>query len=1598
MKPLFPIVVIESARIIFNKTVCFTIVLSMLVNLTAPAFAARNKNKKEEEQLFSELNQVLKAEYAKKASPAQNYAEICLSTGAKAACEKYLNEISALFSVTVEEVAQGKQIKEETFTPLSKKAYIKSFEENIHQEFKLTREDINQDYLKQSQMLEEKYKGISVNSVQYPNYIFAKSSLDNWQKENLQELEAWKENVLAKADTYYQNYLNDFEKNLQEYNQEREEALNEYLRSIASEVMAVYKKAPESSKLKLADIFVYLLSMESEQAKLFTSAQKSEIYRFFNKLVFPSNRQNPCRIHTRQRNNSELKEYNAWQKHLVRMEQETRGTLSARDQIAEQSRAFEQRVSADLRAPITELADKESCQAALSALTGLAYFKGRDMSSASMLMMENATEPMAAQVLLMGTKTLIETNRLDAFNSIIMYMIDKETESQNQDDLRLKEQIFYKGRFYKTPYIYSRYSQEDGGGDVWQDIAKMLSKEKTPLSKQIQQEIFDRAVNFSVGTGTISFNNNLPFVYGIILNNPEIIDTFVPSSAIAYSYGKYEYNGKQVYFQYEEDKLELYVKDKDKGVFYLSDSAVITDLNNNVSLPVGEVRKVVFAKFKANKKDKVKAYFNYFEKNHPNLAPSAVYAEAFYRADFIDLTIEEKLAMDKALEKEYPHLKKLSATHKYQIERNRLRADRLSSSLVIIDIALTLWFAGDIYKGIKWSVKTLKALRQLFTAGKAIKGLSNAKRISFLKTFAKNNPRAVKLNRNLNKIKTMPQRVVNNFPKYKANFDKFMMQTADYMAVPSGMRGQRVAVQNYNNYLFAKGSVNKRVIRPVQVAKASGPINILKKDGKTPISYDKIKFNKEGYFEVGEDFFKTFKASMEPEDIVKYSRLLETTIADLEKTVNLNKDRIAFLAKKLKSESLSAAELTEYEKYEEIQKLLASLKKQRYVLLRPTNVQRSFIEKWRSHKSSYEIIPLYDEKGSKIYQLSLDLSLNEARKVYKGIETGDKLILKGSSLYLGSKLLNAKLGVSKEVITLLAKSGRKVEDFSFLTLTKTSSKMFPFIFNNGLGFATASSSLNMSLNQSPFNNPNDPNYISQPIIFGISVAFPYAFSLLSPMAAPFVKRYGAVNVQVAALVIACAGMSYAAFSGYSGFATKKRDENGKLIRDENGKTVPTDKAPSYRPLVVASFSAGISSALKKASLNTAIHTYQTSQATMASSMLAKNVGSLFMTLIPWAMESKLFFGKDNIDFSISYPFLAGLSLISITCIKGFLPSSIAKVEGYKIMPHKATSADKWYKFWNWKSPTVRDLGDAGKEIFKPFVLFGSSKVMPYYLSYLAFGATESFVLFKTYNTFVRDAVYRQMSNTKSSKNDNKLIASLIIALPSSLVRAFWKRKSGFSTGIFNSIVLTTAGTLGLMLPGENRSDAWNLGVGALSGILLGVGTANMYQYLQKRMIAGISNISEKGVLPLARRFDGISGLRTTAISFYSGAYIGSFIPFGYSFMSEREVKKGASDFYANQSVLPLALRVYGWGIVPLALTQTSRAMFGRVSPYSIFFSSTLGFFAIRDLYRNYQRKNPGLMPVRYTPFDFDRNLYINPFNTDLSKKYIALPEVEEDEE
>ena len=766
----------KKAFFLYKKLVSLALVFTLLIELTAPAFAAFREETEAEKQVRAEIEEALEAEYKKqKPDLAQEALKACLEKGYYAKCDEYVNEITKLFTDTRDKIEEGKQGKEETFTPISKKEYSKQFKKNTEEEYTKQSQKIEEEYQKENTRLENEYRGVLFNSPENSNYLLALSEIKRWQKENEENLKSWKEEILQEEEKYYEQYLQEFEKSVAAYKAEREKIFNEYLKELADNLMNVYEKTSTKSKREMVNLFVMLLSMESNNVKFFNSAQRSKIYRIFNNFVAPYNsgnkRLNPCRFHTRARKDSEMVDYNNYMEQKSAAEEARRSTLSARDRTAKQAYPYEQMIENTLRAPITELVDEGACQAALSSLDGLSFYKGGwDMSDVVVFMLQNLTEPMEAQVLLMGTKTLIETGRVDQLLTFQIGLVSEEAKYAKNDDLKLKEEIFFNNRFYREPYKNSRYSKEDGGGDAFRDMAEMLAKEKSIAAKQVQHNILDNAVYFN--NGRLVFNNNLPLTYGILLHNPSVIDSFVPKAATANNTASdlgYYYNGQPVYSSYIDDYLELYVKSEIEGTVSLGDKAVLNydDGTGFKTKLAGQLRKEILSSYEKTEAKRQEDYAKFFK----NKKPSVFFAEEFYKADFIDLTAEEKYEMDQALVKKYPSLKNISKGHKKKLENNRRNLGITTGVLTIIDIALTVWCVADIYKLIKWSVKGIQGLRVLVKAGKTVAGLSTARRMVFLRTLAAENKNVLEVHRRLKKVKSVKSRIVNKFPAYSRGIE-----------------------------------------------------------------------------------------------------------------------------------------------------------------------------------------------------------------------------------------------------------------------------------------------------------------------------------------------------------------------------------------------------------------------------------------------------------------------------------------------------------------------------------------------------------------------------------------------------------------------------------------------------------------------------------------------------------------------------------------------------------------------------------------------------------------------------------------------------------
>ena len=325
-------------------------------------------------------------------------------------------------------------------------------------------------------------------------------------------------------------------------------------------------------------------------------------------------------------------------------------------------------------------------------------------------------------------------------------------------------------------------------------------------------------------------------------------------------------------------------------------------------------------------------------------------------------------------------------------------------------------------------------------------------------------------------------------------------------------------------------------------------------------------------------------------------------------------------------------------------------------------------------------------------------------------------------------------------------------------------------------------------------------------------------------------------------------------------------------------------------------------------------------------MLFKSIGSSAFTFVPWLYYS---LGDRERDFSATYPWLAGVSLITAGGLMATMPKMSSF--GYQTMRRA--------------------------DFHAPWGLFKKRTVWPYVGGIALMSSLEGYVYFKGLSGFARDifgnkvgdngilkelegdtdTFFKRMINKHPS--NAKFFSSLVTALPQIILRKWSPRRAFFGRGMFTSALLASGGTLLLMQPTENSSVGTNIALGALSGLAIGFGTAQVFQYNQKLMTAAVKATYGERFVP-------------TAIVLHSMGNVGFVLPaiFGKSAQKRKDLY-GENDFFSTQRTFNLPLTSYALGLglifaaehrlLPRARRLTPFIRYGAIGATSLIGGSNL---------------------------------------------------------
>lgn len=415
---------------------------------------------------------------------------------------------------------------------------------------------------------------------------------------------------------------------------------------------------------------------------------------------------------------------------------------------------------------------------------------------------------------------------------------------------------------------------------------------------------------------------------------------------------------------------------------------------------------------------------------------------------------------------------------------------------------------------------------------------------------------------------------------------------------------------------------------------------------------------------------------------------------------------------------------------------------------------------------------------------------------------------------------NFSIGLPKNQLRPFLSATQNAASPLNMTVISGRNKVKPLMWATGLSLSSASSSLIPSL------ETNYGDRITETDKTMISLALPYIPSFAAPALTPFVMKFGALRTLQFALGISTAGLAFTAANGFKG-------------------SIDHENLPPIWPLYVSGTAIGISSALSRASLNLLIDRMG-GGGSLLKSMAFKNIGS-FSLLVPQIAFSSMGF---KTDFSLAFPVTGALSAGALMWVSSSrIDTGIGRVADFM----KTAKLD-------WKNPVTLPktlfsnsklmLKEGWKETWNSIRLLGTKELLLPTLAATAFTGFEASSFNKATNQLIRPKVedtsfVQGFGDATDRKNWTSLLTSGTVVMFPLLTRFGAKPLLNkmanpavagleYQRMLKLSYGLNIGGTALLMANGFDGFDS----TGFLGMAMIGVGTANMTQSLQK-----LSNIS-----------------------------------------------------------------------------------------------------------------------------------------------------------
>lgn len=1236
-----------------------------------------------------------------------------------------------------------------------------------------------------------------------------KEYLGGEQAKSLTELQAERDKALTKKQRQqaYARYEQEFDKAVQE----SQEAQLAFYRELVHQILINYQQAGGSkSSYKVKEDFVSILtylSSLSNKNEIFVGEDKEKLQHelWLNFTV----KSHACvgTIETTYKANS------TWGSAAIG------GSPSA-------GRVFDVQMNKEY---VFKLANEKACNVALSALIPFANLNGEGWKITN-FMQDNFDNPLFGQILLVGTKALMLTNNggISALDKFVDKAIEKENDGSEKTtwdmlDIFTAEGLIkalsFDGKYF-SHNVSSAAERNPGEPNVWEDVAEMLIQKNTPaatdiLRKAVKQCKVLSKTNRAYGSTTpkkqvLDCRGIYPFLFGVITQKPELVNEMYIQPLFPEKAGKYQE-------AYRDGVRDFYVTE--------TEARQNRAYNRRNGLEYKTTKGELIAGF---------FYHNMFEDLYPS-------DKQRMDSKLAGVALLNPKGYIKAYSKDSDRYKKLQNEFNAKIVFVALGAvfDYVISLLLFKDVAKLLFKAGALVKGATSAMKVrqvimgYKLVPNSLGKSAAIAHALQAKNLGLvhLKSYKTFITKISNIKTKAVKIRTYPSKVVARFRE--ANAPRFHFEnpnatrfggaaarggakkgpagagqwtTQDWAYARAAWRNPveatPLATSQINNF---RDFYSTFVARPA--AKAWDGIKNYWKEGGwpgftkdggggTPLNKDRFTFT-----------LRDKKGNIIPVEDVSVENGVLFINGKMAKTFKayLPMDQLEALGALAREESVSLGFDGMWIKLvrENNQSKLARIFSPERIIALDKNVVT---------------VPLYDATGNMIVHVGFNPGIKADAallKMLKGANPTAKLVFKEGKVHLfdlNGKLIRTldefkEISIPKTAFGNVMKGGKlpfleklfslNEGDSGALRIEETGHKLFFPMAVNLLSYSAAASALTMTLEEAGWS----------PVMSTLAgLTLPYVTAPLAPLLTPFVHRFGARTVLNSSLLLASGSLIMATSTGWRGHG---------IVKGEDGK----DKivAPAWSLLANALLT-GLAATGVRASSNLVVKAYETSKGSLIVSMMGKSIGAMSTSLVPavayWAK-------KENVDFSGSYPWMLGATLLTATGLRMFIPKKA--------------------------NPTFfADMKGAGRKPFKePWKVLAKPEVWPYVAGITLMSSLEGYVYFKGLSAWDRDKWgsfdWAHDANGKPNANA-KFLAALSTAIPQLWwrwsgkgIKAFeFGRKGAFHKGVANSAALALGGGMLFAFGDEN-----NIPLGILSGLMIGTGTANIYQYTQKLLLGSI---------------------------------------------------------------------------------------------------------------------------------------------------------------